>query len=249
MAQTTPPPQRAADGPFITGPHVDVSDQSCYSSPPRLRRGDHREFLAGHSDHRKVKEPNSPAPQFSPNWRLLTMRQMPSHDLQLSQEAAGTGTGDLHIIERKKVSILGVVSAIPPTSRKRSGAEIVDASKTNSKPPWRPRLISSPNQLLDRFVSYAAFTEEHPLQEEKLFVYDGKVVRVKLRKSRALTVAGFCSFLGVTPQTWRYWRRNRSDLSDAVELIGDAIYANKFEGAAAGLFKANIISRELGAVS
>ncbi len=53
-------------------------------------------------------------------------------------------------------------------------------------------------------------------------------------------------FLGVTSQAWRYWRKNREDLKEAIERIESVVLVYKFERAAAGIFKANIISRELG---
>lgn len=115
-----------------------------------------------------------------------------------------------------------------------------------TKPPWRPRKIASSQQLLDHFSAYAKKTETNPIIEERLFTHKGQVSRHLLRKARPFTLSGFCSFLSISPQSWRYWRKNRIDLSYAIGRIEDAIYAQKFEGAAAGIFKANIISRDLG---
>ena len=128
-------------------------------------------------------------------------------------------------------------------------SETIGKTDKINKSPWRPRVIAAPRQLLERFVSYAEFINQHPLQEEKLFTFRDKIVRATLRKTRPLTLSGFCIFLGITPQAWRYWRKNREDLSEAIELIECAIYAHKFEGAAAGIFKANIISRDLASPS
>lgn len=113
--------------------------------------------------------------------------------------------------------------------------------------PWRPRVVETAQQLIELFLSYRLFIEKSPLEEDAIFIHAGEIVRVARMRARPLTLSGFCSFLHIAPQTWRYWRKNRPDLSRAIEMIEDVIYVQKFEGAAAGIFKANIISRDLGA--
>lgn len=120
----------------------------------------------------------------------------------------------------------------------------IDTSST--RPPWRPRKIKGPDQLWGQFVGYAKYVEGTPLYESKAFNASKGTVNIKLRRDRPMTIASFCLFLGVTSQAWRYWRQNRADLAETIERIEDAVYAYKFERAAAGIFKANIISRELG---
>lgn len=118
--------------------------------------------------------------------------------------------------------------------------------KMSRNSPWRPRKIASPEHLIARFIQYAEFVEQNPLFEGKVLKTAKGIVRVKLRKDRSMTIAGFCLFLGITSQAWRYWRKNRKDLADAIELIENAVFVYKYERAAVGIFKANIISRELG---
>ncbi|MBG6206255.1 hypothetical protein IWQ49_000902 [Labrenzia sp. EL_126] len=113
------------------------------------------------------------------------------------------------------------------------------------RPPWRPRKIASPEELLERFVAYADHTTANPYFKEISFKTESGVLREKVRVARPMSIAGFCTFLGVSSQAWRYWRAKRGDLAEATELIDNAVFAHKFEGAAAGIFKANIISREL----
>lgn len=165
-----------------------------------------------------------------------------------SAASGNVGQGRLPPIDRKKALTLDVISSRLPDSYRMGRLETFCKIDKVNQPPWRPRVIASPHQLLKKFVLYANFIEQHPLQEEKLFTYKDQIVRTKLLKARPLTLTGFCMFLGITPQAWRYWRKNRRDLSEAMELIENAIYAQKFEGAAAGIFKANIISRELGKI-
>lgn len=116
------------------------------------------------------------------------------------------------------------------------------------KPPWRPRRLDGPNQLLESFVEYAKHVEKNPFLEETVLYTSNGTVVVKLKRERPMTIANFCLFLDVNSQAWRYWRRNREDLVDAIERIENAVFAHKFERVAAGIFKANLISRELGSM-
>ncbi|MFW8596469.1 terminase small subunit [Cribrihabitans neustonicus] len=106
--------------------------------------------------------------------------------------------------------------------------------------------VRAPQHLGERFVEYAEHVESNPLFESKLFRTANGTMIAKLRKDRPMTIAGFCLFLGITTQTWRHWRKNRKDLVETMELIENAVFAHKFERCAAGIFKANNISRELG---
>ncbi len=108
----------------------------------------------------------------------------------------------------------------------------------------RPRKIASPELLLEQFVAYAQHVEDNPFYADQVFRTRNGFVHAKLRKARPMTISGFCSYLEITVQAWQYWRRNRIDLSEASELIAEAVLVHKYEGAAAGIFKANIISRE-----
>lgn len=62
---------------------------------------------------------------------------------------------------------------------------------------------------------------------------------------RAMTLGGMCVYLNIAFQTWANYRSN-SDFLDVTERIESIIYLQKFEGAAADMLNANIISRELG---
>ncbi|GAA6199609.1 terminase small subunit [Aquicoccus sp. SU-CL01552] len=113
-------------------------------------------------------------------------------------------------------------------------------------PPWRPRKIKEPSQLLDQFIKYAKHVEKSPLVEKKILNTSSGPVIVKLRRCRPMTITNFCLFLGISSQAWRYWRKNREDLAETMEYIENVVFAYKFERVAAGILKANIISRELG---
>jgi len=108
----------------------------------------------------------------------------------------------------------------------------------------RPRLIKNPVELWDKFLAYVKDVEDNPLMATKVFKTKQGFVHALVRKMRPLTIRGFCTFIGVTHHAWRKWHKYE-DLQWTIELIENAIYVQKFEGAAAGLLKANIISREL----
>ena len=118
-------------------------------------------------------------------------------------------------------------------------------NKNKKRHPWRPRKVSSSEQLVERFADYEKYVEENPVLEDKVFRTASGIIRTKVRKDRPMTIAGFCLFLGVTAQAWRYWRKNRQDLAETIELIENIFFAYNFERAAVGIFKANIISRDL----
>lgn len=108
--------------------------------------------------------------------------------------------------------------------------------------------ITSAAQLWECFLSYVQWVEANPLLEEKVASDSGSPVRIKVAKMRAMTLAGMRTHIGVSEPTWAEWREHRSDLSGVLGYIEDTIRNQKFEGAAAGLLNASIISRDLGLV-
>src|SRR5680860_1864535 len=97
----------------------------------------------------------------------------------------------------------------------------------------RPRKIVSSELLLKQFVAYAQHVEDNPFLVDTVFKTERGLVHAKLRKARPMTISGLCLYLGITMQAWQYWRRNRIDLLEATELIDDAVFVHKYEGAAA----------------
>jgi hypothetical protein len=115
------------------------------------------------------------------------------------------------------------------------------------RPPWRPRKFDFPEQLARKFVSYAQYMEDNPLVLPKVFrTEDGGVIHAELRRPRPMTIESFSIFLGIAPRTWRYWKSNREDLAEMIELIESLIFDQLFCLAAANMLKANLISRKLG---
>lgn len=109
----------------------------------------------------------------------------------------------------------------------------------------RKPIFENPEQLWEVCTEYFQWVEDNPLQEEKLFAYQGKITRETANKMRAMTLDGLCLFLGISDQTWRDYRK-REDFLGVITRAEQIIRVQKFEGAAADLLNANIIARDLG---
>lgn len=92
---------------------------------------------------------------------------------------------------------------------------------------------------------YFEWVENNPLWEIRTFAYQGAVTQEHVPKMRAMTLVGLCLFLDISDEAWRGFR-NRNDLVGITQIVEKIIYEQKFTGAAADLFNANIIARDLG---
>ena len=109
----------------------------------------------------------------------------------------------------------------------------------------RSPIFKTPEQLWTACCEYFQWVEDNPLQAEKLFAYQGNIIRGIEHKMRAMTIGGLCIFLGISKQAWGEYRQ-REGFGDITTRVEDIIRTQKFEGAAAELFNANIIARDLG---
>lgn len=105
--------------------------------------------------------------------------------------------------------------------------------------------FKNPEQLWKACEEYFQWVEDNPLQEEKLFVYQGDVTRATVNKMRAMTLDGLCQFLNICEKTWGNYRNN-NDFLQVTTRAERIIRIQKFAGAAADLLNANIIARDLG---
>ena len=71
-----------------------------------------------------------------------------------------------------------------------------------------------------------------------------------LPKMRAMTIEGLCIFLDIETKTFNNYYNNKDnryeDFIPIATRVKEIIWTQKFEGAAAGFFNANIIARDLG---
>lgn len=109
----------------------------------------------------------------------------------------------------------------------------------------RKPIFASPDDLWAACCEYFTWVEENPLQEDKVFQYQGAIVRDSISKMRAMTIDGLCLFLDIDEQTWANYRA-REDFIGVVAQAERVIRDQKFSGAAADLLNPNIIARDLG---
>jgi hypothetical protein len=116
----------------------------------------------------------------------------------------------------------------------------------------RDKIFSSPQILWEEACKYFEYCVENPLMvTEAKVVSNGagegsSVEMIEIPKARAFTWAGLEFFLGVGQL--RHYKTN-PDYKDFLQVIieiENVMYSQKFEGAASGIFNANIIARDLG---
>jgi len=109
----------------------------------------------------------------------------------------------------------------------------------------RKPIFATPDDLWDAACEYFEWVEANPLDETKLFSYEGEIIEGTIPKMRAMTIQGLCFFLDISDETWATYSKNK-DFIGICENIKKVIFTQKFEGASAGFLNASIISRELG---
>lgn len=114
---------------------------------------------------------------------------------------------------------------------------------------WRQRVnpgpgftFKTPADLQEACYSYFDWVDDNPLWEMKVF---GTGLKMKLPHARAMTLRGLTAHIGIGRRTWDDYRA-RDEFKDVCELAEDIMFEQKFAGAAAGLFNAAIIARDLG---
>jgi hypothetical protein len=109
----------------------------------------------------------------------------------------------------------------------------------------RKPIFANPAALWDAACEYFQWVEDNPLQESKLFSFQGAISEGIVPKMRAMTKEGLCLFLDIDPSTWEDYKR-KEDFSGIAKNVEAVIYQQKFSGAAADLLNPNIIARDLG---
>ena len=114
--------------------------------------------------------------------------------------------------------------------------------------PGRRPSYETADELWAAAQQYFEWVEANPLHAHETVKFQGEARIVKVPKMRAMTIAGLCLHIGVTHETWCQYRKRDEAFSEVTAMIDSIIRTQKFEGAAADLFNANIISRDLGLV-
>jgi hypothetical protein len=120
----------------------------------------------------------------------------------------------------------------------------------------REKLFATPEILWNTACEYFQWVDENPFKEEKAMVTsDGanmgsSIEKAELSVKRPYTLHGLCIFIGCTTDYFRSFksqeRKDKADFITVIKEIEEVIYEQKFSGAAAGFFNANIIARDLG---
>lgn len=108
----------------------------------------------------------------------------------------------------------------------------------------RDKIFESPEALWDSACQYFEWCDQNPLLTLE---FNGKdAIECVVPKMRAYTWSGLEFFLDIHSFRDYKTQDTHKDFSQVIARIEKVIYTQKFEGAAAGLLKENIISRELG---
>ena len=110
-----------------------------------------------------------------------------------------------------------------------------------------PRIFLQASEFKKAALDYFLWAEDHPMLEEQVFQHKGAIVRADRHKMRPFTKQGLASYLGIpVSRLDGYKQRGAPEWAEAVEMIEQVIYDQKFTGAAAGLLNAPLIARDLG---
>ena len=115
----------------------------------------------------------------------------------------------------------------------------------------RDKLFTTPELLWDAACDYFEWCDNNPLQEEKIFHYQGETSKDTSSKMRAYTTTGLCLYLDCNTQYFNNFEKNNKESKDfslILTRIRETIFTQKFVGAAADLLNAGIIARELGLI-
>ncbi len=118
----------------------------------------------------------------------------------------------------------------------------------------RDRLFETPDLLWEAACEYFGWCDENPLIETDFKGKDADEVHIP--RIRAYTLQGLCLYLDCNAGYFTDFEtalkeddtETAEDFSRVITRIRETIFTQKFEGAAAGLLNANIISRDLGLV-
>ena len=107
----------------------------------------------------------------------------------------------------------------------------------------RDKLFATPELLWEAAVEYFNWCDENPVVKQDFVGKDGDQVERKL--GRPYTQSGLCVYLDCSEQMFRDASK-RDDFFEVCTRISQIIKTQKFDGAAVGIFNANIIARDLG---
>lgn len=110
----------------------------------------------------------------------------------------------------------------------------------------RDAIFTDPEKFRESCVEYFQYCKDNPLLEQRIGFSKGRAVKDTIEKKRVPTVGGLCLFLQISTVIFYQWKNDRDDLRPVIDWAEECIKQEKFAGATAGLYNANIIARDLG---
>lgn len=112
----------------------------------------------------------------------------------------------------------------------------------------REKLFSDPEALRRACIEYFDYNLNNPILIAEPVKFMGNCTIKEIPHSSPLTVGGLCLFLDINFQTWKNYsaKEGYQDFFEVCEWAEGVIRQQKFAGAAAGVFNAAIIARDLG---
>lgn len=112
----------------------------------------------------------------------------------------------------------------------------------------RDKIFKDPETMLKAAYEYFEWCTDNPITKHDVRGKDADNVYIEI--DRPFTMAGLCIFLDVNTLYFSQFeeglKENEKDFSLVITHIKEVIKNKKFEGAAAGIYNANIIARDLG---
>jgi len=110
----------------------------------------------------------------------------------------------------------------------------------------RDKIFSHPDELWKAASNYFQYIDDNPIE-----VNDNKGTKHvnKVKLMRPYTIEGLCIYLNIDKETWYSYKSGEGSYEDFIDVtrkIENIIRNQKFEGAVIGIFKENIIARDLG---
>lgn len=114
----------------------------------------------------------------------------------------------------------------------------------------RDKLFETSALLWEAACEYFQWCDDNPWVKVETKVKNSGSEVTNSPAARPYTLTGLCLYLGCNTKYFFDFKqalpKDEKDFSEVVTRIEDAIYTQKFEGAAVGTFNSNIIARDLG---
>lgn len=112
---------------------------------------------------------------------------------------------------------------------------------------------TTPKKLWKAACEYFNWCDNNPLNEEKLFHYQGNVSKENISKMRAYTLTGLCLYIDCSTAYLETLKttegKHQAEFVDIINRIEEAIYTQQLTGAASDQLNATIVAKNLGLAS